>query len=88
VYAAPALATDLSGLLPPPAFIDVGSAEVFRDEAVTYASRLWAAGVQAELHVWPGGFHMFDQLAPAAALSAIARDTRSAWVRRTLTALH
>jgi hypothetical protein len=31
---------------------------------------------------------MFDQLAPAAALSAIARDTRSAWVRRTLTALH
>ena len=64
MYAAPALATDLSGLPPPPAFIDVGSAEVFRDEAVTYASRLWAAGVQAELHVWPGGFHGFASVPP------------------------
>jgi len=61
-YASPALATDLSGL--PSAFIDVGSAEIFGDEAVACASRLWAAGVQAELHVWPGGFHMFDQFAP------------------------
>ena len=34
-YAAPARATDLSGL--PPAFIDVGSAETFRDEDVAYA---------------------------------------------------
>ncbi|SES27387.1 alpha/beta hydrolase fold, partial [Lentzea xinjiangensis] len=62
VYAAPARAGDLSGL--PPAFVDVGSAEVFRDEAVAYASRLWAAGVQAELHVWPGGFHIFDGAVP------------------------
>ncbi len=56
-YAAAARATDLSGL--PQAFIDVGSSEPFRDEAVNYASRLWAAGVQAELHVWAGGFHGF-----------------------------
>jgi acetyl esterase/lipase len=38
VYAAPSRATDLGGL--PSAFVDVGSAEVFRDEAVAYASRL------------------------------------------------
>jgi acetyl esterase/lipase len=38
-----------SGL--PPAFIDVGSAETFRDEAVTYVSRIWQAGGVAELHV-------------------------------------
>ncbi|MFE6360274.1 alpha/beta hydrolase [Streptomyces sp. NPDC057806] len=81
-YSAPARATDLSGL--PPAFIDVGSAEVFRDEDVTYASRLWAAGVQAELHVWAGGFHIFDGAAPAAALSTAALTARTAWVRRTL----
>lgn len=37
-YAAPARADDLSGL--PPAFIDVGSAETFRDEDVTCASRI------------------------------------------------
>lgn len=82
IYAAPARATDLTGL--PPAFIDVGSAEVFRDEAVAYASQLWASGVQAELHVWPGGFHIFDGAVPAAALSAVARETRTKWVDRML----
>ena len=82
IYAAPARATDLSGL--PPAFIDVGSAEVFRDEDVAFASRLWASGVQAELHVWAGGFHIFDGAAPAAALSRAALAARDAWVRRTL----
>ena len=81
-YAAPARAADLAGL--PPAFIDVGSAEVFRDEDVAYAGRLWAAGVQAELHVWAGGFHMFDGAAPAAALSVEARTARARWLRRTL----
>ena len=83
-YAAPARATDLSDL--PPAFIDVGSAEVFRDEDVAYASRLWACGVQAELHVWAGGFHIFDGAAPTAALSKAALAARDAWVRRTLSA--
>lgn len=82
IYAAPSRATDLAGL--PPAFIDVGSAEVFRDEAVSYATQLWASGVQAELHVWPGGFHGFNLLAPNATLSTIANETRSAWLRRTL----
>ena len=53
-YAAPARATDLSGL--PPTFLDVGSAETFRSEVVDYASRIWLAGGRAELHVWPGGF--------------------------------
>jgi acetyl esterase/lipase len=57
-YAAASRATNLSGL--PQAFIDAGSSEPFRDEAVDYACRLWAAGVQAELHVWAGGFHGFQ----------------------------
>ena len=79
-YAAPARAEDLSGL--PPAFIDVCSTETFRDEDVAYASRLWAAGVQAELHVWPGGFHGFDSMMPEAELSVRARDARANWLRR------
>ncbi|WP_020123603.1 alpha/beta hydrolase [Streptomyces canus] len=78
-YAAPARAEDLSGL--PPAFLDVGSAESFRDEVVTYASRIWQAGGVAELHVWPGGFHGFDGLAPQAALSQAARAARLRWLR-------
>ncbi|MFI6318233.1 alpha/beta hydrolase [Nonomuraea sp. NPDC050556] len=81
-YAAPARASDLSGL--PPAFIDVGSAETFRDEDVAYASGIWAAGGQAELHVWPGGFHGFDGFAPQAALSQDARAARRRWLERLL----
>ncbi|MGW3111481.1 alpha/beta hydrolase [Streptomyces sp. NPDC001091] len=81
-YAAPARATDLSGL--PPAFLDVGSAETFRDEVVEYASRIWRCGGVAELHVWPGGFHGFDAFAPEAALSMAARAAQLGWLRRIL----
>ncbi|GAA4326168.1 alpha/beta hydrolase [Streptomyces venetus] len=81
-YAAPARAEDLSGL--PPAFLDVGSAETFRDEVVAYASRIWQAGGMAELHVWPGGFHGFDGFAPQAALSQSARAAHLDWLRRLL----
>ena len=79
-YAAPARETDLSGL--PPAFIDVGSAETFRDEDVAYASGIWQAGGVAELHVWPGGFHGFDMMAPQAAVSQAAKAARVSWLRR------
>lgn len=75
-------ATDLSGL--PPAYVDAGSAEIFRDEVVDYATRLGAAGGRADLHVWSGGFHGFDALFPAAALSAAARATRTGWLARLL----
>ncbi len=53
----PARAADLSGL--PTAYVDTGSAEVFRDEDVAYASALWAAGGQANC-MWAGGHHGFD----------------------------
>ncbi|GAB2588415.1 alpha/beta hydrolase [Streptomyces capparidis] len=81
-YAAPARARDLSGL--PPAYLDVGAAETFRDEAVAYATGLWQAGGQAELHVWPGAFHGFDELVPGAAVSRDAKRARVAWLERLL----
>ncbi|WP_245567155.1 alpha/beta hydrolase [Nocardia vinacea] len=81
-YAAPARATDLSGL--PPTLIDVGSAEIFRDEAVTYASRIWQAGGSAELHVWPGGFHGYEVAAPEAAISRATIRARNDWLARLL----
>lgn len=81
-YAAPSRATDLSGI--PPAYIDVGSAEVFRDEDVAYANAIWQSGGQAELHVWPGAYHGFDGSVPRASLSQDARDTRTRWLRRVL----
>jgi acetyl esterase/lipase len=77
---APARETDLSGL--PPAYVEAGSVEVFRDEAVAYANRIWAGGGSAELHVWAGGFHGFQNVVPTAAVSRAAVAAREAWVRR------
>ncbi|EGZ30574.1 hypothetical protein PHYSODRAFT_553564 [Phytophthora sojae] len=72
-------ATDLSGL--PSTYLEVGSAEVCRDEVVAYASKLWASRVQAELHVWPGGYHNF---AAHAELSKKALRARRQWVESLL----
>ncbi len=83
-YAAPARAEDLSGL--PPAYIEVGSVEALRDEGLAYASRIWQAGGQAELHVWAGAFHSFDEWVPDAVVSQAAHQARVAWLRRVLTA--
>ncbi len=81
-YAAPTRAADLSGL--PPAFIEVGSAELFRDEDVDYAMRIWATGGQAELHVWSGGCHGFDIYMPDAEITRAALAARTSWLRRLL----
>ncbi len=80
-YAAPARATTLDDL--PPAYLEVGSAEVFRDEVISYASRLWASGAVAELHLWAGGFHCFWQV-EYAAVSQAAKSARDDWLGRLL----
>ena len=59
--AVPARRTDLSGL--PPAWIGVGTLDLFHDEDVAYAERLREAGVRCELEVVPGAFHGFDGVA-------------------------
>ncbi len=60
VHAAPARATDLSGL--PPAWIGVGQLDLFHAEDVDYAHRLIEAGVPCELVEEPGMYHAADQL--------------------------
>ncbi|MGY6653358.1 alpha/beta hydrolase [Amycolatopsis sp. TRM77291] len=79
-YAVPATAADLAGL--PPAFIEVGAAEIFRDEDVDYARRLWRAGVPTELHVWAGAYHGFDRIAPDSEVTRAALAARASWLRR------
>lgn len=73
-YAAPARATDLSGL--PDTYLDVGDLDIFRSEDISYATRLADAGVPTELHVYPGCPHAFEALAPSAGVSKRALSDR------------
>lgn len=56
--AAPARATDLSGL--PPTYTCIGELDPFRDETIDYVARLLRAGVPTEFHIYPGCYHGFD----------------------------
>ncbi|KAL2863987.1 alpha/beta hydrolase [Aspergillus lucknowensis] len=80
IYTVPARATDLSGL--PPTYIDVGEADVFREEDVRFAMTLWNSGVSTELHVWPGAWHGFDTFAIEAEVSQRAIRARLEWLQR------
>ena len=61
-YAVPARRADLSGL--PPAWIGVGSLDIFHDEDLAYAQRLKESAIACQLEVVPGAFHGFDKLDP------------------------
>jgi acetyl esterase/lipase len=63
----PSRVANVKGL--PPAFIGVGSIDLFAPEDIEYAQRMLAAGVPVELNVVPGGFHGFDEVAATASLS-------------------
>ena len=81
-YAAPARARDLAGL--PPAYICVGTLDLFVDEDIAYAQALLAAGVPVELHVYPGAFHGSVNSVPDSALSRRWRDDETAALERVL----
>jgi acetyl esterase/lipase len=59
--AAPARLEDATGL--PPAYIEVGQLDAFRDEDLAYATKLSRAGVPVEFHLHPGVPHEFDSIA-------------------------
>jgi acetyl esterase/lipase len=51
---------------------------------VAYATKLWEAGVHAELHVWAGGFHGFEGFAPDAKVTRALLHARDNWMMRML----
>lgn len=72
IYAAASRTMDLSGL--PPAYIAVGSVDMFVDENSRYAQRLQQAGISTQLEIFEGGFHGFEFFVSDAAISRRARD--------------
>ena len=56
------LFADASGL--PPLLIQVGEVEVLRDDAVGFAARATAAGVDVTLEVWPEMIHVWQVFGP------------------------
>lgn len=78
-YAAAARAEKLEGLAP--AFIGVGTLDLFLEEDIEYARRLIRAGVPTELHVYPGAFHGFPMVPDAKVSQAFARDYLNALTR-------
>ena len=80
-YAAPARATDLSGL--PPAYVSTAELDPLRDEGIEYALHLLQSGVSVELHQFAGTFHG-STMVTTAAVSIRAQREVSGALRRAL----
>lgn len=81
IYAAPARATDLSGL--PPAYVTAMEFDPLRDEDILYALGMLQAGVPVELHTYPGTFHGSGIIPHAAVSQRYKQDVLGA-IRRGL----
>ena len=81
-YAVPARRADLSGL--PPAWIGVGSLDLFCRESSDYAQLLTQCGVSCQLEVVAGAFHGFDEMAPRAEVVKAFRRAQVEALKRAL----
>lgn len=83
--AAPARCTDLAGL--PPAWIGVGTLDLFLEEDLNYAAALRAAGVPCEVETVEGAFHGFDSVRPGAPITQRFRSSQARALRARLDGL-
>jgi acetyl esterase/lipase len=81
-YAAPARCNDLAGL--PPAWLGVGTYDLFLDEDLAYARRLNEAGVPCEVQVVEAAYHGFDAVSRKARVSQVFRASYLAALKRAL----
>ncbi len=79
MYAVAARLDDVAGL--PPAWIGVGTLDLFLEEDRAYAARLEAAGVATELLEVPGAPHGFDALAPDVPLTRAFAARQTAFLQ-------
>jgi acetyl esterase/lipase len=75
-HAVPARRENLTGL--PPAWIGVGTLDLFHGEDVAFAQRLNEAGVPCALQIVEGAFHAFDVMG---AKTAVAQGFRGNYTR-------
>jgi epsilon-lactone hydrolase len=73
------LYADLKGL--PPLKIQVGDHEVLLDEAKMLAEKAQAAGVEADIKVWDGMWHVFQQAAAVVPEAQEAVNELGAWAK-------
>lgn len=81
-YAVPSRRAHLTGL--PPAWIGVGTLDLFYDEDVAYAQKLKDAGIACELVTIPGAFHGFDGLDQGIQVVRAFRQSQIAALKRYL----
>lgn len=74
------LGADLAGL--PPLLVQVGSAEILLDDAVSLARRAGAAGVPTTLEVWPGMPHVWHSFGFMLSEGADATEAAAAFINR------
>lgn len=84
-FAVPARTKNLSGL--PPAWIGVGTLDLFYDEDVAYAKNLEKAGVATKLVVVTGAYHAFNNADPNAPVSRRFDDAQLQAIKSRLDAL-
>lgn len=80
-YGAPARAQDLAGM--PATYVEVAQWDPLRDEGIDFATRLLAAGVEVELHLFAGTFHG-SEMHLSAGVSRYAAELRGDALRRAL----
>ena len=81
-YAVPARRAELRGL--PPAWLGIGTRDLFYEEDLAYAQRLIACGVPCQLVEVPGAFHGFDAVLPQSQVARGFMQSRLAAMKQGL----
>ena len=81
-FAVPGRTPSLSGV--PPAWIGVGTLDLFYEADKAYAARLEAAGIPAQLEVVEGAFHAFEAVVKDAPVSQAFVRAKLDFLRRVL----